>query len=86
MSATGYNAVFQAEGGPQAYDTRRRNRVELIRWNDGPVECADVFSAYSGESVLFKVREIDELIGLLRQAKAALAAAAPAGVDPGEAA
>ena len=90
MSGPGYNDVFSAVGGPRDYDARRRNRVVLVRWNDGPTELTDIFSAYSGEAIQFPVEELDELITLLQQAKAALAgltdsgaaAPSPAAVAP----
>ncbi len=66
----GYNEVFRAEGS--FADDVRRNRVALARWDEGRVDAFEVYSAYSGEGVQFKVGELDELIGLLQQAKAAL--------------
>lgn len=91
MNGPGYNEVFRAEGTKRAYDPRRRNRVELLRWNEEPVGLVSIVSAFAGESLPLMVDEIDELIDLLQQAKAALAgltkdsgaaASSPAAVAP----
>lgn len=67
----GYTEVFRTEGRPNDYDFRR-NWVAFGRWDEESIDTIEVYSAFSGEGMQFKVDEIDELIGLLLRAKRAL--------------
>ncbi|WP_426302746.1 hypothetical protein [Arthrobacter sp. R-11] len=87
----GHNKVFEAkQAGHWIEKGDRPHRVELWRWNDEPVSLASLVSGYDLEVAQFPVEDLDVMIGLLQQAKAALAgltdsgaaAPSPAAVAP----
>ncbi|YCK83548.1 hypothetical protein M1D89_10095 [Arthrobacter sp. D3-18] len=52
----------------------QRHRVQVIAWNEEPASLIAVQSGYDHEVIQFEVADLDLLIELLQQAKAALAA------------